>query len=197
MSMDTWCIVLMEGRLLGTCKRSVHLSGQGRLLDRPLRGRHAQRGADYWTDLFAVGMHNEIRVPCPDRSMPRLTLLTQKVCPVIAPLHRSWTDNLSDLTDLTKRSVRLSPLSNTHMRCIVLMKGRLAPTQPQKVWPFVGIIEHAHAMHRFDERSPRSYTAAKGLAICRHDCRHSIRRVSRKGLSDCRHYRTRTCDASF
>ena len=98
-------------------------------------------------------MHNEIRVPCPDRSMPRLTLLTQKVCPVIAPLHRSWTDNLSDLTDLTKRSVRLSPfdpsrvakrsvrlspLSNTHMRCIVLMKGRLAPTQPQKVWPFVG-----------------------------------------------------------
>ena len=37
MSMDTWCIVLMEGRLLGTRKRSVHLSGQGRLLDRHLR----------------------------------------------------------------------------------------------------------------------------------------------------------------
>jgi hypothetical protein len=185
MSMDTWCIVLMEGRLLGTCKRSVHLSGQGRLLDRPLRGRHAQRGADYWTDLFAVGMHNEIRVPCPDRSMPRLTLLTQKVCPVIAPLHRSWTDNLSDLTDLTKRSVRLSP-----------RKG-LSDCRHEKVCPIVAIIEHAHAMHRFDERSPRSYTAAKGLAICRHDCRHSIRRVSRKGLSDCRHYRTRTCDASF
>jgi site-specific recombinase XerD len=43
---------------------------KGRLLDRPLRGRH---------------LHNEIRVQCPDRSMPRPTLRTQKVCPVIAP----------------------------------------------------------------------------------------------------------------
>jgi hypothetical protein len=31
----------------------------------------------------------------------------------------------------------------------------------------IAIIEHEHAMHRFDERSPRSCTATKGLAICR------------------------------
>jgi hypothetical protein len=113
MSMDTWCIVLMEGRLLGTRKRSVHLSGQGRLLDRHLRQQVPAKGlsiyqdrADYWTDIFAnkrTGryLHNEIRVQCPDRSMPRPTLRTQKVCPIIAPRLRQLDRPLRgyDVTD--------------------------------------------------------------------------------------------------
>jgi hypothetical protein len=101
----------------GARKRSVHLSGQGRLLDRPLRGRH---------------LHNEIRVQCPDRSMPRPTLRTQKVCPVIAP-RLPQLDRPLRGHDVTgrKRSVLLS--HRTQKVCPVI-----APRLPQLDRPLRG-----------------------------------------------------------